>query len=224
MQAEDGVLSSRTEVRRADLKCLRQTPTRFSHNTGYCLDFFYGQGGSAVRFFLGIFLWRLSPIILRFFKVLSVLGFFSEGFSERALEWESGVLGDVFLVTKMPVLRPENSKEKILPVLGFFRSSIFVTARFCGGFWATSSGICIGCVFAGSGSAFLYGFSYLIQGVLVSCCSRDSGAVVSGFVCSSLLFLLLLPPFFLGAGLGSLSFSSVFLPTGPHRLFEAGPA
>ena len=42
----------------------------------------------------------------------------------------------------------------------------------------------------------------MIQGVLVFCRSRDSGAAVSGFVCSSLLFLLLLPPFFLGAGLG----------------------
>ena len=28
----------------------------------------------------------------------------------------------------------------------------------------------------------------------------------------------------LGAGLGSLFFSSVFLPTGPQRLVEAGPA
>ena len=54
------------------------------------------------------------------FKVLSVLGFFSEGFSERTLEWESGVFGVVFLVTKMPVLRPENGKEKVLPVFSFF--------------------------------------------------------------------------------------------------------
>ena len=109
------------------------------------------------------------------------------------------------MAQKCPFLRPENGEEKVLPDLGFFRSSIFVTARFCGGFWATNSVICIGCVFAGSGCAFLYRFSYLLQGVLVSCRSRETGAAVSGFVFSSLLFLLLLPPFFLGAGLGSLS-------------------
>ena len=40
-------------------------------------------------------------------------------------------------------------------------------ARFCGGFWAANSVICIGFVFAGSGCVFLYGFSYLIKGVLV---------------------------------------------------------
>ena len=80
---------------------------------------------------------------------------------------ESGVSGEDFWAHKCPLLRPENSKDKVLPFLGFFRSSIFVRARFCGGFWATNSVICIGCFFAGSGWAFLYGFSRLIQGVLV---------------------------------------------------------
>ena len=38
---------------------------------------------------------------------------------------------------------------------------------FCEGFWALNSVFCLGCVFEGSGCAFLYGFSYLIEGVLV---------------------------------------------------------
>ena len=127
-----------------------------------------------------------------------------------------------FWAQKCPFLRPENGKNKVLPFLGFFRSSTFVTARFYGRFWAVNSESCIGCVSAGSGCAFLYGFTYLIQGVLVFCRSRDSGAAVSGFVLS--LLLLLLPPFFLGAGLGSLSLSSVRLWPGPSRIVEAGPA
>ena len=133
-------------------------------------------------------------------------------------------VGSSFLAKNAPFCVPKTAKKKFSLILGFFRSSIFVTARFCGGFWAANSVICIGFVFTGSGCVFLYGFTYLIQGVLFSCRSRDSGAAVSGLVFSSLLFLLLLPPFFLGAGLGSLSFSSVLLPSGPRCLVEAGQA
>ena len=103
---------------------------------------------------------------------------------------------------KMPLLRPENGKDKVLPFLGIFRGSIFVTARFCGGFWATNSVICVGCFFAGSGCAFLYGISYLIQGVLVFAVLGTLGPLFRGS--SSLLFLLLLPLSPLGAGSGSL--------------------
>ena len=56
--------------------------------------------------------------------------------------------------------------------------------------------ICVGCVFVGSGRAFLYEFPCERQGVLFSPLFWDSGAAVfSGS--SSLLFLLLLPPFLL---------------------------
>ena len=117
--------------------------------------------------FSGNFFWKLSFFILRLFQSSLCLRFFSEGFSERTLEWESGDFGKVFWAQKCPFLRPENGKNKVLPFLGFFRSSIFVTARFYGRFWAVNSESCIGCVSAGSGCAFLYGFTYLIQGVLV---------------------------------------------------------
>ena len=80
--------------------------------------------------FSGNFFWRLSLFILRLFQSSLCLRFFSEGFSERTLEWESGDFGKVFWAQKCPFLRPENGKNKVLPFLGFFRSSIFVTARF----------------------------------------------------------------------------------------------
>ena len=187
--------------------------------------FFDVMKGEILAVLFTDFFLETVPLHFAFFRSSTRLRFFTESFWRRALNGESGfLLGVVFLAQKCPFLRPENGEEKVLPDLGFFRSSIFVTARFCGGFWAANSVICIGFVFVGSGCVFLYGFTYLIQGVLFSCRSRDSGAVVSGLVFSSLLFLLLLPPFFLGAGLGSFSFSSVLLPTGPRRLVEAGQA
>ena len=65
--------------------------------------------------FFAEFFWRLSPFILRFCRVLPVLGFLSEGFSQRALEWESGV----FWGSKTPFFRPENGEWKVLPFLAF---------------------------------------------------------------------------------------------------------
>ena len=132
--------------------------------------------------FFGSFSWRLSPFIFRFFRVLPVLGilfggFFGTNFGLGVRRFWGGFLG-----LKCPFLRPKNGLDKVLPFLGFFRSSIFVTARFCGGIWAVNSVSCIGCASAGSGCAFLYGFTYLIQGVPLSCRSRDSGAAVSGSV------------------------------------------
>ena len=96
---------------------------------------------------------------------------------------------------------------------------------FCREFWASNSVICLGCVLGSSGCAFLYGFSYLIKGVPLF--SPFLGLSGRGFgVCFFLspLFLLLLPPFFLGAGLGSLSFSSACLSPGLRCLDEAGQA
>ena len=104
-------------------------------------------------FFSGCFP-ETVPLHFAAFQSSTRLRFFSEGFSERTLGWESGVSGESFLAQKCPFLRPENGEEIVLPDLGFFRSSIFVTARFCGGFWAANSVICIGCIFAGSGCVF----------------------------------------------------------------------
>ena len=127
-------------------------------------------------------------------------GFFGTNFGLGVRSFWGGFLG-----LRCP--RPENGNDKVLPFLGFFRSSIFVTARFCGGFWAVSSVSCIGCVFrwfrvcvfvwiylSDSGSSLFLPFSGL----------RGRGFGVH--FPSSLLFLLLLPPLFLGVGLGSLSF------------------
>ena len=104
-----------------------------------------------------------------------------------------------FLGPKMPFLRPENGENKVFPFLGFFRSFVFVTARFCGGFWATSSVICIGrgfvwfrvCVFvwvylSELGSSC---FFFAVLGTL--------GPLFRVPFPSSLLFLLLLPHFLL---------------------------
>ena len=85
-----------------------------------------------------------------------------------------------FFGPKMPCLCPDNGEEISSPFLRFFfRSSIFATARFVGGFWATSSVFCCGRVFVGSECAFLYGLTYVSPGVLSSpfsgfwgCCFR----------------------------------------------------
>ena len=81
---------------------------------------------------------------------------------------------------------------------------------------------CIGCVSAGSGCAFLYGITYLIQGVLLSCRSRDSGAAVLGFVflllSSSSFVLLRLPPFSSWGRLGLSSLPPSCVLAGPQRL------
>ena len=131
-------------------------------------------------------------------------------------------VGRSFLAKNAPFSRPENGEEKVLPDLGFLRSSIFVTARFFGRFWAVNSESCIGCVSAGSGCAFLYGITYLIQGVLLSCRSRDSGAAVLGFVflllSSSSFVLLRLPPFSSWGRLGFSSLPPSCVLAGPQRL------
>ena len=96
-------------------------------------------------FFLGMFYGDCPPSLCGFFQSSICLRFFAEGFSERTLERESGDFEEVFWVQKCPSCVPKTAKNEVLPFLGrFFRSSIFVTARFCGGFWATNSVLCIG--------------------------------------------------------------------------------
>ena len=115
MKSESGVTNSNSpELSEGSEK--RLSPQKPRELFGFVCDL----GGNAVRFFQGIFFWRLSLFILRFFKVLSVLVFFFGGFF--ATNFGMGVRGFCggFLGPKTPFLRPENGERKVLPFLALF--------------------------------------------------------------------------------------------------------
>ena len=124
-----------------------------------------------------------------------------------------------FWAYKCPFLRPKNGIDKVLPFLGFFRSSIFVTARFLR-------------TILGSELRELYWmcFRWFRVCVFVWIYSSDSG---SSFVLpllglrgrcfgfrfpSSLFFLLRLPPFSSWGRLGFSSLPPSCVLAGPQRL------
>ena len=194
--------------------------------TPTCLVFFYIMEGEILSVFFGwCFFRRLSLFTLRFLQSSTCLRFFVRRVFRNEL-WDGSpeFLGRIFGPKKSPFLRPENGKDKVLPFLGIFRSSIFVTARFCGGFWATNSVICIGCFFAGSGCAvFVWIFFYLIQGFLVFL--PFSGLWGRCFGVRSLSsFSFFFPLSF--SGPAWVLFLSLLRScrTGPQRWVEAGPA
>ena len=121
---------------------------------------------------LSVFFWGCFPetVPLHFavFQSSTCLRFFVRRVFRNEL-WDGSpeFLGRIFGPKNAPFASRKRQRQSSPFLRFFFRSSIFVTARFCGGFWATNSVICVGCFFAGSGCAFLFGFSYLIQGVLV---------------------------------------------------------
>ena len=103
-----------------------------------------------------------------------------------------GFSGWIF-VPKMPTFAARKRRRRKFSFSQlWFWSPIFVTARSSGGFCATSSVFCRGCVFVGLWCAFLCGFFMRIREFFLRR-FRASGAVVSGSGSSSLLFLLLLP-------------------------------
>ena len=153
MEAADGILNSD----RVFQELLREIPQNSETPIPRVVWIFvYGLGGNAVRFCRGFFPGDLPSYFCVFFRVLSVLGFFSESFSQRALNWASGVFG-FCLGLEMPLFFVQKTAKKVLPFLGlFFRSSIFVTARFSGeGFGQRAPCFADGCFFVGSGCAFL---------------------------------------------------------------------
>ena len=73
----------------------------------------YYLGGHAARFFWEFFFGYFPSYFGVFVRVLSVFGFFSEGFSQRTLELESGVFRGCFLGPEIPLFRfPKTAKEK----------------------------------------------------------------------------------------------------------------
>ena len=157
-----------------------------------------------------MFFRRLSLFTLRFSKALSDLGFFSESFAQRALNSESGVFLGSCLGPETPLFCVPKTAKKSSPFLSLvFFGVLFLLRRvFAEGFGAFGQRtLCFAlALFPLVPGAFLYGFTCEIQGVLFSPFFRDSGAAVSGS--SSLLFLLLLPPFFSWGRPGLLFFSS----------------
>ena len=68
----------------------------------------------------------MSLFILRFFQVLSVLGFFfSEGFWQRALEWESGVLEE-FFGPNNALFASRNRRKKSSPFLSIVFGAVLL--------------------------------------------------------------------------------------------------
>ena len=140
-----------------------------------------------------------SPVCLRFF----VGGFFGTNFGMGVRSF----FGVDFCPKNAHFASRKRRRKKVLPVLGFFRSSIFVTARFCGGFWATSSVMCIGRVFVWFWVC-VFVWIYLSESGS-SCFFAVLGTLGPLFRGPVLLFSS--PSFFfplssLGVGLGSLSF------------------
>ena len=112
---------------------------------------------------------------------------------------------------KCPLCGPKTAKKKVLPFLALVLEFYFCYGAFFRRVLRNESPCFVVAVFfVGSGCAFLYGFLYANPGVLSSRRFRVSGAAVSGSVSSSLLFLLLLPPFF-SWGRPGFSFLSFFL-------------
>ena len=141
-------------IPRAAPRIPRRTPRLPNSVSG--LVFFIWFRGHAVRFFFffeELFL-ETFPLFLADFQssMISVLAFFfgeffatNFGLGVRGIRFWGGFLGP-----EMPLFCfPKTAKKKVLPVLAFFfRSSIFVTARFPEGFWDTSSVSYDGAVFA----------------------------------------------------------------------------
>ena len=93
---------------------------------------------------------------------------------------------------KMLFFVPKTAKKKVLPVLGFFffrKFYIFVTARFSGGFWATNSVFCNGCVSLVMGERFCMDLCIGYRGFFFS---PFSGCVFWFFLSLPLVLLLLL--------------------------------
>ena len=159
-----------------------------------------------MSFFFAGFFRRLTLIILQFSKVRSVLGFFSEDFSQRTLEWESGVFWEDFSSQKCPKYWPENGEEKSSPCLRFFFSEFY----FCyGTSFPDSEG------FGHRTPRFVVDVFSLVTGVRF-CMDlfmkirefflrffRDSGAAVFGSVFSFSSSSFFFPLSSLGVGLGS---------------------
>ena len=85
------------------------------------------------------------PLTFAAFQSSICLRFLFGGFF--AMSSDLGVRGfsGKFFGPKNPCFSSRKRRKKVLPFFAlFFRSSIFVTARFCGGFWATNSVICVG--------------------------------------------------------------------------------
>ena len=171
--------------------------------------------------FVGDFSRRPSPLFFEFFQSSVCLRLSCRRvFRNEALNGEPGVLSGRFFGPNNPCFSSRKRRQKVLLFCAlFFRSSIFVTARFSGGFCTTNSVIGRGCGLVWYGVRALYGILYWIQGVL----SPFSGSCVFvGPVSGSAVLLLsslpLLPPF-LGVGSGAHSCLPLLRAcrTGPRR-------
>ena len=86
------------------------------------------------------------PLLFAVFQSSVCLRFFWNG--------SPGCFGRFFWAQKCPSCIPKTAKKKVLPALGLFSEFYFCYGAFSGGFWATSSVFCDGCVFVGFGCVF----------------------------------------------------------------------
>ena len=89
------------------------------------LDFWCDLGGNAVRFFSRNFSGHCPPSLCVFQSSACLRFFLSEGFSQRALEWESGVFGEDLWDQKPPFASRKRRKKS-----SHFLSLVFYTCAF----------------------------------------------------------------------------------------------
>ena len=106
-----------------------------------CLDFFPMDKGEML-FFWEFFL-ETVPLHFGFFQSSTCLRFFRRFCRNELWNGSPGFCWEDFWAQKCPFLCPDNGEKRSSPFLRFFRSSIFVTARFCGGFWAIGRRFCL---------------------------------------------------------------------------------
>ena len=91
--------------------------------------------GEILSVFFAEFFLKTVPPHFAVFQSSVCLRFLSEGFRNEL--WNGSpvfFLGGGFLSQKCPFCVPKTAKRKVIPVLGFFWSFIFLMARFYGGF------------------------------------------------------------------------------------------
>ena len=177
-------------------------PLRTPSIVYFCIGF----RGKCCPFFFGSFSCRLSPFIFRFFQSSTCLRFFVwRVFRNELWAGSPEFLGWIF-GPKMPLFASRKRQRQSSPFLRFFPEFYFCYGAFLRRvlgselrelYWMCFRWfrvcVCVWIYLSDSGSSFFLPFSGL------------RGRCFGFRFPLSLFFLLRLPPFFLGAGLGSLS-------------------
>ena len=189
-----------------------------------CVQFFLWIRGNAVRFFFWDFLSGNCPSsFCGFQSSVSLRFFFGDFFATNFGMGVRGFVGRSFWAQKCPFCVPKTAKRKVLLVLGFFFGVFFCYGAFFRRVCATNSVLSDCGVSLGLDVRFCMEFFMCIREFCL-CRFRASGLVFPGPFLSSLLFLLLLPPFFSWGRPGFLFSSSVLFAVRTASSTKAGPA